>query len=79
MLLLRRAGHRGDARGGEGNAVRPPAACGGNLPEDLKTFQALSYERLQGAFADLFGLRISQGGPMNMLRRLQERFLAERD
>lgn len=28
----------------------------------LKTFQALSDERLQGAFADLFGLRLSQGG-----------------
>ena len=35
----------------------------------LKTFQALSYERLQGALADLFGLAISQGGLMNMLRR----------
>jgi len=45
----------------------------------LKTFQALSYERLQGAFADLFGLSISQGGLMNMLRRAQGRFLAERD
>ena len=27
----------------------------------LKTFQALSYERLQSAFADLFGLTLSQG------------------
>ena len=27
----------------------------------LKTFQALSYERLQNAFADLFGLTLSQG------------------
>jgi transposase len=44
----------------------------------LKTFQALSYERLQGAFADLFGLGISQGGLMNMLRRAQERFVIER-
>jgi transposase len=35
----------------------------------LKTFQALSYERLQAAFADLFGLRLSQGGLMNLLRR----------
>ena len=35
----------------------------------LKTFQALSYERLQSAFADLFGLRLSQGGLMNLLRR----------
>src|SRR5215212_8999189 len=40
----------------------------------LKTFQALSYERLQGALADLFGLTISQGGLMNLLRRAQGRF-----
>jgi transposase len=45
----------------------------------LKTFQALSYERLEGAFADLFGLKISQGGLMNMLRRAQDRFVEERD
>src|SRR3954449_11114552 len=35
----------------------------------LKTFQALSYERLQAALSDLFGLTVSQGGLMNMLRR----------
>ena len=45
----------------------------------LKTFQALSDERLQGAFADLFGLRLSQGGLMNMLRRAQGAFAAARD
>ena len=45
----------------------------------LKTFQALSYERLQGALAELFGLTISQGGLMNMLRRAQGRFQAGRD
>lgn len=45
----------------------------------LKTFQALSYERLQGAFADLFGLTLSQGGLMNMLRRSQAAFAPERD
>lgn len=45
----------------------------------LKTFQALSYERLEGAFADLFGLQISQGGLMNMLRRAQGRFEDERE
>lgn len=45
----------------------------------LKTFQALSYERLQGAFGDLFGLTISQGGLMNMLRRSQAAFALERD
>jgi transposase len=43
----------------------------------LKTFQALSYERLQGALSDLFGLTLSQGGLMNLLRRAQGRF-AER-
>jgi transposase len=40
----------------------------------LKTYQALSYERLQGALADLFGLTLSQGGLMNLLRRAQGRF-----
>ena len=45
----------------------------------LKTFQALSYERLEGAFADLFGLQISQGGLMNMLRRAQGRFADQRE
>jgi transposase len=45
----------------------------------LKTFQALSYERLQAALADLFGLTISQGGLMNLLRRAQGRFQAGRD
>src|SRR4051795_3979753 len=40
----------------------------------LKTFQSLSYERLQSAFADLFGLTVSQGGLMNLLRRAQGRF-----
>jgi transposase len=45
----------------------------------FKTFQALSYERLQGAFDHLFGLTISQGGLMNMLRRAQRTFVAKRD
>ena len=40
----------------------------------LKTFQALSYERLQAALSDLFGLTLSQGGLMNLLRRAQMRF-----
>jgi transposase len=40
----------------------------------LKTFQALSYERLQGTLSDLFGLTLSQGGLMNLLRRAQGRF-----
>ncbi|WP_147022141.1 IS66 family transposase zinc-finger binding domain-containing protein, partial [Microvirga aerophila] len=45
----------------------------------LKTFQTLSYARLQSAFADLFGLTVSQGSLMNMLRRAQGAFVAERD
>ena len=45
----------------------------------LKTFQALSYERLQGALRDLFGLRLSQGGLMNLLRRGQRRFEGGRE
>src|SRR5215204_2645880 len=40
----------------------------------LKTFQALSYKRLQAALSDLFGLTLSQGGLMNLLRRAQGRF-----
>jgi transposase len=44
----------------------------------LKTFQALSYERLQAALSDLFGLNLSQGGLMNLLRRAQERFRSGR-
>jgi transposase len=45
----------------------------------LKTFQALSYERLQAALADLFGLTLSQGGLMNLLRRAQGRFVEGRE
>ena len=45
----------------------------------LKTFQALSYERLQAAHSDLFGLTLSQGGLMNLLRRVQGRFHPGRD
>ena len=45
----------------------------------LKTFQALSYERLQAALSDLFGLTLSQGGLMNLLRRAQGRFRPGRE
>jgi transposase len=44
----------------------------------LKTFQALSYERLQATLADLFGLTVSQGGLMNLLRRAHGHFQAPR-
>jgi len=39
----------------------------------------LCYEQLQGAFADLFGLTICQGGLMNMLRRALAQFAGGRD
>lgn len=45
----------------------------------LKTFQALSYERLQAALSELFGLTLSQGGLMNLLRRAQGCFRPGRD
>ena len=45
----------------------------------LKTFQALSYERLQAALSDLFGLTLSQGGLMNLLQRAQKRFRSGRE
>ena len=45
----------------------------------LKTFQALSYERLQKTLSDLFGLTVSQGGLMNMLHRAETRFAAGRE
>lgn len=39
----------------------------------LKTFQALSYERLLAALSDLLGLTLSQGGLINLLQRAQSR------
>jgi transposase len=45
----------------------------------LKANQLFSYQRLQGAFADLFGLRLSQGALMNMFRRTAPIFAAGRD
>ena len=35
----------------------------------LKSFHALSYERLSGAFKDIFGLNVSEGAIMNMFAR----------
>jgi transposase len=67
-------------------AAPPPAATGTPfgprlhaVATYLKTYQALSYERLQATLADLFGLPISQGGLMNMLRRAQGCFQAGRE
>ena len=45
----------------------------------LKTFQALSYERLQATLSDLCGLTLSQGGLMNLLRRAQAGFRLGRE
>lgn len=45
----------------------------------LKSNQLFSYERLQGAFADLFGLHVSQGALMNMFKRTAPRFAAGRE
>jgi len=66
-------------------AAPPPAATGTPfgprlhaLATYLKTFQSLSYERLQATLADLFGVPVSQGGLMNLLRRAQRRFQAGR-
>jgi transposase len=77
---------RGPACGTQVVAAVPPAIRGTPfgprlhaVATYLKTFQALSYERLQAALADLFGLTISQGGLMNLLRRAQGRFQAGRE
>ena len=45
----------------------------------LKTNQLFSCERLQGAFADLFGLDLSQGALMNMFKRTAPIFASRRD
>ena len=45
----------------------------------LKSQQLFSYQRLQGAFADLFGLKLSQGAIMNMFKRSAPVFAAGRD
>jgi len=45
----------------------------------LKSNQLFSYQRLQGVFADLFGLKLSQGALMNMFQRSAPAFAAGRD
>ncbi len=62
----------GTADSGARHPVRPTPARGGDLPENLPG--AVLYARLQDALSDLFGLRLSQGGLMNLLRRAQGRF-----
>jgi len=43
----------------------------------LKSFQALSYERLRGLFRDAFGLKVSEGALMNMFIRSRDGFRIE--
>jgi transposase len=79
--------HPGRGRAARGrHAVRAAPAAGTlfgprlhAVATRLKTCQALSCERLQAAPLDLFGLRVSQGGLMDMLRRAQRRFEAGRE
>ncbi len=40
----------------------------------LKTFQAVSFARLEGMLSDLFGVKISQGALVNMLKRSHSPF-----
>ena len=68
-----------DARCRDWNAIWPPDPCDSDLSEDIPGFFLRSYERLQGSFSDMFGLTISQGGLMNMLRRAQRQFAGGRD
>ena len=67
-------------------AKAPPASKGTpfgprihGLAIYLKTFQALSYQRLQRLFSDLFGLGISQGALMNLFYRSDKPFQIEAD
>jgi transposase len=75
------------ARCGKTTRASAPAAAQGTpfgprihaLALYLKTNQLFSYERLQGAFAALFGLKLSQGALMNMFKRTAPVFAAGRD
>jgi transposase len=72
---------------GKTSAAAMPAAARGTpfgrrihaLALYLKANQLFSYERLQGAFADLFGLKLSQGALMNMFKRTAPIFAAGRE
>jgi transposase len=44
----------------------------------LKTFQAVSFARLEGMLDEVFGLKVSQGALANMLRRSQQPFAASK-
>ena len=75
------------AKCGKTTAAPLPAAAQGTpfghrihaLALYLKSNQLFSYERLQGLFADLFGLKLSQGALMNMFKRAAPVFAAGRE
>lgn len=75
------------AKCGKTTAAPLPAAAQGTpfghrihaLALYLKSNQLFSYERLQGVFTDLFGLKLSQGALMNMFKRTSSIFAAGRD
>lgn len=67
------------------NAPSPDAAHGSpfgprlhGLALYLKTFQAISFVRLEGMLSDLFGVKISQGALANMLKRSHRPFTARK-
>lgn len=81
MRRRRRYAIRCACCGKETKAALPSAAVGTlfgprihALAIYLKTQQALSYERLQRLFLDLFGLTLSQGALMNMFSRTAAAF-----
>lgn len=43
-----------------------------------KTFHAVSFARLEGMLADLFGVKVSQGALANMLKRSHVPFAARK-
>jgi transposase len=77
-----RCAHCGAAAKGPAPAVATTTPFGPRihaLAIYLKSFQALSYERLRGLFLDAFGLSVSEGALMNMFIRSQARFKVEAD
>jgi transposase len=67
------------------NAPLPEAASGSpfgprlhGLVLYLKTFQAISFARLEGMLVDLFGVKLSQGALANMLKRSHVPFSARK-
>ena len=75
-----RCGHCGVAAKAPAPAVATTTPFGPRihaLAIYLKSFQALSYERLRGMFRDAFGLSVSEGALMNMFIRSHAGFKVE--